>query len=430
MRSFLKGKLGKVLLPVLLFVTLVVVPLVSIGAMWIQHVGLLPDTAVVFSSDAAAMDRFMAAALKPYYGDRIGICDGVNDHVEIQAALDAVRDVKISVGQFNCELTLDIDNSDQTLRGCGRNSILTTTTADMAFLSAVGSAGSELTGILIEDIQVDGGAGLLGDIGIYFEYVDHSLIQHTYVRRCQSATGSHLNGIFLINSDYNIITGNTVQEADYVVDLESCCYNTISYNVIQGGTCGLYLYNSSNHNTITGNTCQGNGEGIYLCVSNDHNTITGNTCQGNNSAGIYLYSSNDNTITGNTCQGNSEGIYPFDSSGNTIANNTCQGNGGEGIILHSSNDNTITGNTLTENSQSLTNNSDDICLENSDYNNIQGNTCRAGALANKPRYGINILDPASDGNLVTNNDIHNDGFGTGSFNDAGTGTVTVAGNRI
>jgi len=100
-----------------------------------------------------------------------------------------------------------------------------------------------------------------------------------------------------------------------------------------------------------------------------------------------------------------------------------------GIFLASSSNNTIIGNTLTENSQSANNAYDDIYLESSDYNNIQTNTCRAGDLTNKPRYGINISNAACDGNLVTNNDIYNDGFGTGSFNDAGTGTVTVAGNR-
>jgi len=64
----------------------------------------------------------------------------------------------------------------------------------------------------------------------------------------------------------------------------------------------------------------------------------------------------------------------------------------------------------------------------SDYNNIQGNTCRAGVLANKPKYGINISNAACDGNLVTNNDLYNDGFGTAPFNDAGTGTIK-RGNR-
>jgi len=66
----------------------------------------------------------------------------------------------------------------------------------------------------------------------------------------------------------------------------------------------------------------------------------------------------------------------------------------------------------------------------SDYNNVQCNTCRAGVLPNKPRYGINIVDAACDGNLVTNNDIHDDGFGTAAFNDDGTATITVGGNRI
>jgi len=307
----------KILTAIFLISVFLIIPIFGTGAMWIRHVALLPGASVVFSSDAAAMDRFMAAALKPYYGDRIGICDGVNDHVEIQAALNAVRDVKLSVGQFNCEVAIDILNSDQTLRGCGRNTILTTSTADLVFLSAVGGAGSELTGIVIADLQIDGGAGGVSDAGIYFEYVDYSFIENVYSRRHASGTGSYRTGICLKNSDSNVLLGNT---------------------------------------------CQGNGQG-----------------------GISLFSSSDNTISGNT---------------------------------------------LTENSQDTTNTHDDIYLQDSDYNNIQGNTCRAGALAAVPRYGINIFNAACDGNLVTNNDIHDDGFGTGTFNDTGTGTVTVAGNRV
>jgi hypothetical protein len=64
----------------------------------------------------------------------------------------------------------------------------------------------------------------------------------------------------------------------------------------------------------------------------------------------------------------------------------------------------------------------------SDYNNIQGNTCRAGALVKKPRYGINISTATCDGNLITNNDLYDDGFGTAPLNDAGTLT-TISNNR-
>jgi parallel beta-helix repeat protein len=295
-------------------------------------------------------------------------CTGINDHLVIQAALDALPatggEVKLLDGTYNCEATINLD-TNQTLRGCGRNTILTTATANLIFLSAVGGPGTELTGIVIADVQIDGGAGSISDCGIYFEYVDYSLIQNVYSRRHVSGTGTYLSGIYLLSSDFNRIINNTYQE---------------------NGFGGIYL-DSSSDNTISSNTCSGNiYRGIYLYNFSSHNTISGNTCSENGFHGICLDSSSDNTISGNTC----------------IAN-----------------------------SQDATDTYDDIWVgSDSNYNNIQGNTCRAGALANKPRYGINICHADCDGNLVTNNDLHDDGFGTGSFNNDGTATVTAAGNRV
>lgn len=57
--------------------------------------------------------------------------------------------------------------------------------------------------------------------------------------------------------------------------------------------------------------------------------------------------------------------------------------------------------------------------------NVQGNTVRSSDL----KYGINISTADCDDNLVTNNDLLNSAV-TASFNDAGTGTITVAGNRL
>jgi len=338
-------------------------------------------------------------------------CDGVNDHVEIQAALNALPatggQVVLLDGTFNCEATCGRNISNVTIRGQGNSTILTTSTADLTFFSFVGASGTELTGITIADMQIDGAN--VSDHGIYFEYVDKSLIQNVCSRRHASGTGIWLTGIDLVNSDFNRIIGNTCSENAYE---------------------GIEL-NTSNNNIITGNTCQGNGDcGIYIYPSNN-NTITGNTCSENTTDGISLRTNSNNTITGNTCQGNGNcGIYLYSSNNNTVTGNTYQRNSYYGIYLYSSNNNTVTGNTCIANSQESTNSYDDICvLNDSDYNNIQGNTCRAGTLANKPRYGINITSADCDGNMVTNNDLHNDGFGTGSFNDSGTGTVTAAGNR-
>jgi parallel beta-helix repeat protein len=299
-----------------------------------QGLFLPPRTTTLYVAAANASDRARAQA--------DFLCTGVNDHLIIQAALDALPAaggmVFLSEGTFHCEAQINLD-SNQTLKGCGRNTILTTATADLVFLSAVGGAGTELTGIVIADMQIDGGAGAVSDCGIYFEYVDYSFIFNVYSRRHASGTGTYLVGIILVNSDFN--------------------------------------------------------------------TVTGNTCQGNGYDGIALVMSSTNTVTGNTCQGN----------------------GGSGIVLGMSSTNTVTGNTLTENSQSATNTYDDIYLESSDYNNIQANTCRAGALANKPRYGINISNATCDKNVIIGNDLYDDGFGTGSFNDAGTLTHVEDNNR-
>jgi len=45
------------------------------------------------------------------------------------------------------------------------------------------------------------------------------------------------------------------------------------------------------------------------------------------------------------------------------------------------------------------------------------------------KYGLNIRSSYCAENLVTNNDLHNSGT-AGSFNDAGTDTVTSPGNRL
>jgi parallel beta-helix repeat protein len=408
------------------------------------------------------------------------ICDGVDDHVEINAALNALPstggEVVLLDGTFHVEATVGRNIGNITVRGQGGSTVLTTSTPGLAFLSFAGSDGAELKNITIADLVIDG-ANLVADVGIYFSYVDNSVIQNVCVKWHRYSTGARRSGICLDHSDLNRVENNLCQYNGFNgIRLYYSNNNTVSGNTCQGNyTSGIYLYYSSN-NTVSGNTCQNYGDGIYLNNSNN-NTVSGNTCQGNNGYGIYIYSSSNNTVSGNTCQGNSYqaiylyysnnntvsgntcqgtdwdgiylshsnnntvsgnisrsnngyGIYLEYSNNNTVSGNTCQGNNRDGIYVYSSSNNTIVGNTSIENSQSSNNAYDDIrTAYYSSYNNIQGNTCRAGALTNKPRYGINIAASTCTGNLVTNNDIRNDGFGTGSLNDAGTGTVTTPGNR-
>jgi len=193
-----------------------------------QGLFLPPRTTTLYVAAANASDRARAQA--------DFLCIGVNDHLVIQAALDALPAaggmVFLSEGTFNCEATINLD-SNQTLKGCGRNTILTTSTVDLVFLSAVGGNGTELTGIVIADLQIDGGAGAVSDCGIYFEYVDYSYVENVYSRRHATWTGAWASGIVLLYSDYNTITGNTCQGNNrYGISIDGSSNNTVTDNTL------------------------------------------------------------------------------------------------------------------------------------------------------------------------------------------------------
>ncbi|GAI14844.1 unnamed protein product, partial [marine sediment metagenome] len=134
------------------------------------------------------------------------VCDGTDDHVEIQAALDALPDTGGEVflldGTYNIEASLVL-GSYQTLRGCGRNTILTTTTAGIDIITATGSVGSEKVGILVADLCIDGTAGgaSTGE-AILFDYVDYSKITGNWFLNNAS------DDIKISNCDFNEFTNN------------------------------------------------------------------------------------------------------------------------------------------------------------------------------------------------------------------------------
>lgn len=328
-------------------------------------------TLTVAANDATALEKAQADY----------VCDGVNDHVEIQAAIDALPatggEVHLSSGKFNIEVSLVLD-SYQTLKGCGRSTILTTTTAVTNIITATGGSGTEKVGILIADLCIDGSAGAVTNAyNIYFTYVDHSRITRVW------SINSGIDGIAILNGDFN---------------------------------------------TITDNTCNSNSEkGIHLYESR-RSIIANNQCYQNTNDGVYLDSSHYNLVIGNTCEGAGlDGLtLDGDSSYNILSSNLCKENGHYGIALYYHNDsNIIRDNTCIANSQSTTNTYSDIWIKESSHNNTQGNTCRAGTLVNKPKYGISINDATCNGNIVANNDLYDDGFGTAPYHDVGTGTIYV-----
>lgn len=117
---------------------------------------------------------------------------------------------------------------------------------------------------------------------------------------------------------------------------------------------------------------------------------------------------------------------------NHIADNYITSQRGyDAILLTSSSENSITNNKILYDLSNV-GGVDGIRLTGtSSRNNVQMNKVQSYGGGTNGRYGINIdgvAGPQSD-NFVTNNDLKQSG-GTGSFNDAGAGTVTTAGNRL
>ena len=170
------------------------------------------------------------------------LCDGTDDHVEIQQALDALPEdggeVKLLDGTYYFEDGVTLTKDRTTLRGSGNSTkiILGEAVQSVKDVRIISLPKNYCT---VADIFVDG--------NYQWEY---------------SVQGVYVEG------NNNTVTGNT-------------CNNNYD---------GIYLYSSSN-NTITGNTCiRGTGQPsdytssqytIHLSGSdNSYNLISSNNCMG------------------------------------------------------------------------------------------------------------------------------------------------------
>ena len=296
--------------------------------------------------------------------------NGHGDYTDIQSALDAGKKrIFVRGGTYEISSAISIMHSDVLIQGEGMNSTIIKPVPSGATINAinVGDGNTELSGIVIRDIQVDGENQDHGGYhGIYFHGGEYSLITKSAVLNCYMYyTGGY--GIELLYSNFNTLSGNQMESTHYE---------------------GIELYYSDN-NTIIGNQINSTDGGIDLMHSN-YNAITGNQTNNSINSGISIQYADYNTITGNQCNSNGWGMHISDSDNNIILGNQVNNND-EGIYVYiSANYNTIIGNRATGNS----------------------------------KYGVNISDSGDNNNYVRLNYLT--GNSTGSFNDAGTGTIKAA----
>jgi parallel beta-helix repeat protein len=213
--------------------------------------------------------------------------------------------------------------------------------------------------------------GIIDEVGIYNRTLSAEEVLAHYNQFIAS------DGIYLEQSEKNIITNNTCQSNKNGINIDS----------------------SSNSNTIANNTCNLNWEdGICIGVSCSNTIIADNSINSNRGDGIHIFQSRRNNIEGNTIGSNSQdGLYLHDSNSNTIADNDISSNNKYGIILRWSSSNNITGNTIS-------NNKNGLGLEDSCINTITGNIISSNS-------NDGIYQYYSDHNNIINNTISNNGNG-------------------
>ncbi|MCL7412622.1 MAG: right-handed parallel beta-helix repeat-containing protein [ANME-2 cluster archaeon] len=355
-------------------------------------------TLVVAASDSTATGKSTAEY----------VCSGVSDQVDINNAINALPaqggKVLLLEGTYIVDAAITL-LSNVILEGQGISTKIKIKDNLNAAINVItnsdqvsGNTNIEVCRLSVDGNKANNSAGT--QRGVYFVKVTYSIITEIKSFDCRSMA------IGLSESTNNIIS--------------NCICLT-------SGDEGISLYTSSNYNTVTGNIANDAvNQGIILNTSSNYNTISGNVCKNNLNDNIRVNQSNGNIIIGNVCQGGSRhGIQNVLANYNTIAGNTVQGAARYGIVIASSSHNTVNANICIENSQEIHNTYSNIIVTDnavtySTYNNIHGNLCRQGALANKPQFGL-VVGSGSNYNIVKDNDLYDSGA-TANFSDAATGT--------
>lgn len=339
------------------------------------------------SNSGKRVCRFTVGTLKSGWRDNSCdyLCTGANDQVRINAAIQALPEtggeIVILDGTYNITAPIVLDRVNSTLRGNGVATVLkrmwnSSTKEGIVNVTADNCA--------VCDLYFNGNKTVYSSINNY--------------------------GIYLTDSDNNIITGNTFNNNYEGIYTYLSNSNTITGNAYSNNKSGIWL-TESNSNTITGNACNNNDWSVYLTSSNG-NIVTGNTCNDNQFGGIGLNKkSNNNTIADNTLNdNNSRGIYLANSNNNTIIGNACNNNSYEGIYLTESNNNAITGNTCNSNGTG-------IYIAISNNNAITGNTCIRGTGQSSDytsqQYTIYLSGTSNNYNLIANNNLMGKNYTSG-----------------
>lgn len=370
-------------------------------------------------------------------------CDGTDDDVQIQAAIDALPAtgglVKLMDGTYNITTKITVLKSDVTLAGCGRNTILfqpnTTNITLLEVSDNTRREGFRLTNLRLDgnranntgswdginlrdifDVTIDNcwidncGSGVFGyAIDAPADGPEHFIITNNHFLNCGSGTiGGGIKASFMVKGT---ISHNTFDDCtNYNIDAPSSC--TIIGNIFNNGVDQII---SPKESTIIGNYATGATD--FISGAEDHTNIIGNhapdgtikatgdwvTIDGNyvelrgmSSTGDYC------TINGNTLYRTSSGNSSIKVTGNntTISGNTINDDQSNNAAIYVTGSScSITGNVMTKVDR------EGIEISGGDHCIITGNSIKNCSEDTDDTYSGILLTGTSTYNVVSNNRV-------------------------
>ena len=309
------------------------------------------------------------------------VCDGVEDEVQINQAIQALPAnggrVSLLEGRFQIKTQVLMNVDNVALVGCGKATELDvtvdTTGTDPVLLDAVDAC-------LVENIFVKG-------IGAVPAVTQDGILVDDNCTNCM------VRDCWVENMDYvgihlGFVTGCTVQGCNVTTCIQSGLgisfgsYNSIVGNVASGNIGHNFNCWDAHNNIVTGNTFNSStgGTGIWMSGNSTNCSFTDNECSGNKEHGIVLQDCDNFTIQGCQIHENERaGIYLARALDNIIDGNQIKDNDvlntatWDGITVDdNSNNNTITSNRCQDNDNTEIRIEDNTC----DRNTILGNNCR------------------------------------------------------
>lgn len=217
------------------------------------------------------------------------LCDGTDDQVEIQAAINALPstggEVVVLDGTYHITASINVNKNNVTLRGCGASTVLKNTGIKVGN-TLLGCASSFNT---IKNLHI------IGSESIY----DSNMIGI-------AVTGAKTYDFTITNNicedcSIGILAGNSSGGTD-----SNPIRFTISNNISKNNTTGIKVYFFC---TVIGNICYKNSIGIY--VDRSQNSLVGNILSDNTDSGIYVRHGINSVVSSNVLAGNENGIYVY-----------------------------------------------------------------------------------------------------------------------